>query len=85
MLNCTSSTLTVETYNSDDQVLWIPYEKKNVGAGQTANLKCATSGCTLKVGGRGTYKSRSGPQVFTDDLHTTNSDYIGAGCGAYSY
>jgi hypothetical protein len=85
ILNCSPSEFSVRTYDSTDGVLWVPFQTVTVQVGQTVNLSCATSACTLRINEMGPYSARSGPQVWAQgDLRDTNSAYIDYGCGAYS-
>ena len=83
LLNCGGKTLSVETYNSNDAVMWVPYAKTSIRNGSQGRLKCATSACKLKLGARKT-GARSGYQVYVaGSLKATNQAAMKQGCNTY--
>jgi hypothetical protein len=84
VLNCTGSAFRVRTYNSTDTVRLIPFEDFTVPHGGWANLRCATSACTLRFNDNQPFSGRRGPQVYVNgDLSATNETAVRRGCGIY--
>lgn len=64
LLNCTSNSIKVKTYNSDDTVLLIPYQENSIGSGTAVVLKCATKTCKIAVGKNAATKAISGYALY---------------------
>lgn len=84
LLNCGGSGISVKTYNSNDGVMWVPFQEVGIAAGKSSGLKCATSSCKLQIGGLKT-GAVSGAQVYVGGrVRATNTVAMSAGCKSYN-
>ena len=83
LINCSGAAISVKTFNSNDGVLWVPYQTIAIADLKSALPKCATSSCKLVIGGVRT-AALSGYQVFVgNQVRATNSKSFTRGCPAY--
>lgn len=84
LINCSARSVSVNTYNSNDGVLLVPYQVRAIASGAKSGLSCATKSCKLRIGSH-TTGAISGYRVFTDGrVHTTNKAAMDQGCAVYS-
>lgn len=84
MFNCSGATINVQTFNSNDTMLWVAFQGLSIANGASAGLKCATSTCKLKVNSGGATAALSGYQVFIRGaVKATNKAAITKGCAIY--
>ena len=84
MFNCSGATIKVQTFNSNDTMLWVAFQGLSIANGASAGLKCATSTCKLKVNSGGATAAMSGYQVFIRGaIKATNKAAIAKGCAIY--
>jgi hypothetical protein len=83
LLNCSGKPINVNTYNSNDTVLLIPYQTRSIGHDRDSRLACATSSCKLQISTLKT-GALSGYRVFIrDKVVATNKASIARGCNVY--
>lgn len=84
LINCNGNDNNIETYNSNDKVWWVPYQKlsvPNLGKGEP---RCATSTCWLKVNGVWSDAAVGGYVVVIGGrIRGTNPTSYARGCAAY--
>jgi hypothetical protein len=83
LLNCSGGTIKVQTYNSNDSVLWVAFQELSIANGSKAALKCATSTCKLKVNSGGATGAMSGYRVYKGGVQATNQAAMAKGCSIY--
>jgi len=85
IFNCSGKAIRVQSFNADDATTRFAYERKSIGNGSVAALKCATGSCKVRIGGGDVHAPLSGPQVLlTGTLQATNSAAVSQGCGVYA-
>ena len=84
LLNCSGKSVQLRTYNSDDSVLWVPFETKSLANASSAPLRCKTSTCKVKVDSAPASSAIKGNRVLYNGLiRPTNSEAMRQGCKAY--
>jgi hypothetical protein len=84
LLNCSGGSVSVETFNENDAVMWIPYATVSLSNGKSSPLKCATAKCKVRIKAR---NISIGPitnyWVLKGLMLPTNKDAVSAGCSVY--
>lgn len=84
VFNCSGATIKVKTFNSNDTMLWVPFQELSIANGASAGLKCATSSCKLKVNSGGATAAMSGYQVYVGGaVKATNQAAMAKGRAIY--
>jgi len=84
LLNCSGGRVSVETFNENDAVMWVPYATVSLSNGKSSPLKCASAKCKVRIKAKNVKTGAiTNYWVLKGSMLPTNKDAVSAGCSVF--